>query len=150
MFVVFYLNSNLWTLIFSTSRSGPVICPPYNTRLHHTVFRYYTVCLQFSLVPTSPPPRPQRPPPTPLPPSPPPPVPPGLAPIRVWSDATIYPYASQGIMCQGSNLTIVTLSGGNPECLDLFSFNTQDDAEVLPAGWKQSCSVVITPPLSLV
>ncbi len=124
-------------------------------------FAHVFLCLQFSFVPPSPPPQPSppppkplQPPPTPLPPSPPPPsppspspppssprppspppppVPPSLAPMRIWSKAVIYPFASQRIMCQGSDLSIVTISGGNPECLDLFSFNTQDNAEVRPA-----------------
>jgi hypothetical protein len=42
-----------------------------------------------------------------------------LASMEVWSGAAIYPYASQGIMCQGSDLTIVTSSGGLPDCLHL-------------------------------
>jgi hypothetical protein len=53
-----------------------------------------------------------------------------LAFIRVWSNAVIYTSASQGIMCQGSTLTIVTSSGETPTCLDLFSYDTRNGAQV--------------------
>jgi hypothetical protein len=53
-----------------------------------------------------------------------------LASIRVWSKAVIYTSASQGIMCQGSTLTIVTSSGETPSCLDLFSIDKRDGAQV--------------------
>jgi hypothetical protein len=54
--------------------------------------------------------------------------------IKVWSKAVIYTYASRGIMCQAGNLTIVTSSGGTPNCLDLFSYDTRDGAQVRPAS----------------
>jgi hypothetical protein len=54
------------------------------------------------------------------------------APVRAWTRAVIYPYASQGIMCRGANLAIVTSSGGTPNCLDLYAYNTNEGAQACP------------------
>ncbi len=51
----------------------------------------------------------------------------GLSPTTT---VVVYPYASQGIKCQESNMTIVTSSGGTPACLDLLGPDTRDGAAV--------------------
>jgi hypothetical protein len=54
-----------------------------------------------------------------------------VAPVRVWSKATIYAYASQGLSCQNTD-TIYSSTGGNPYCLDVHAFATSDGAQVQP------------------
>jgi hypothetical protein len=54
-----------------------------------------------------------------------------VAPVRLFSKAAIYPYASQGLSCQGADSTVLSsTAGGTTYCLDIRGLSTADGAEV--------------------
>ncbi len=55
-----------------------------------------------------------------------------LAPVRLFSKAGIYPYASQGLSCQGADSTVLSTAayGGPTYCLDIRGVSRADGAEV--------------------
>jgi hypothetical protein len=55
-----------------------------------------------------------------------------VAPVRLFSKAAIYPYASQGLSCQGADATVLATAtyGGPTYCLDIRGSSTADGAEV--------------------
>jgi hypothetical protein len=55
-----------------------------------------------------------------------------LAPVRLFSKAAIYPYASQGLSCQGADSTVLATAayGGPTYCLDIRGVSKSDAAEV--------------------
>jgi hypothetical protein len=55
-----------------------------------------------------------------------------VAPVRLFSKAAIYPYASQGLSCQGANSTVLSSTGGATFCLDVHGASTSDGASVWP------------------
>ncbi len=62
-----------------------------------------------------------------------------VAPIRLWSKAAIHPYASQGIKCQGSGLSIVTSTGGTPSCMDIDGRRGEDGVQVWSPVARMVC-----------
>jgi hypothetical protein len=54
-----------------------------------------------------------------------------LAPVRLFSKAVIYPYASQGLRCQGADLNVLSsTAGGTTYCLDIRGPPTADGSYV--------------------
>jgi hypothetical protein len=55
-----------------------------------------------------------------------------LAPVRLFSKAAIYPYASQGLSCQGADSTVLSTAayGGTTYCLDIRGGSKTDAADV--------------------
>jgi hypothetical protein len=54
----------------------------------------------------------------------------------------MYPYASQGIMCQGSDFGIATVTGGVPVCMDVYGRMEHDGAPVHHLPWKHAVTLV--------
>jgi hypothetical protein len=55
-----------------------------------------------------------------------------LAPVRLFSKAAIYPYASGGLSCQGADSTVLPSTGGGTYCLDVRLMSIDDAAPVQP------------------
>jgi hypothetical protein len=54
-----------------------------------------------------------------------------LVPVRLFSKAVIYPYASRGLSCQGADLSVLSSTAGAPTyCLDIRGVATDEGAEV--------------------
>jgi hypothetical protein len=54
-----------------------------------------------------------------------------VAPVRLFSKAAIYPYASQGLSCQGADSRVLSsTTGGTTYCLDIRGLSRNDGVEV--------------------
>ncbi len=54
-----------------------------------------------------------------------------VAPVRLFSKAAIYPYASQGLSCQGADSRVLSSTTGGPTyCLDIRGSSINDAVEV--------------------